>query len=222
MPQFKLRHYPENRNLDYSIEMREPFPHVGRAAMEKTDPTISTLIDLAERGDGVSADKLFGRLYAELHRLAKRQLARQGAVSLSATTLIHEAYLDMAGQEGPSFPDQGRFMAYAARVMRGLIIDHVRNRLAIKRGGHFEITALTTNIGEKSADDRELARVSQALDELAELDGSLSQIVDLKFFCGFSFGEIADMGGISERTVQRKWEKARIYLHRSLRADLPL
>ncbi len=184
--------------------------------------TISTLIDLAERGDGVSAEKLFTLLYAELHRLAKCQLARQGIVTLSATTLIHEAYLDMAAQEGQSFPDQGRFMAYAARVMRGLIIDHVRNRLAIKRGGGFELTSLTTNAEEKITDDQELARISQALDELARLDSSLSQVVDLKFFCGFSFGEIADMGGVSERTVQRKWEKARIYLHRQLRADLPL
>jgi RNA polymerase sigma factor (TIGR02999 family) len=183
--------------------------------------TVSTLIDLAEQGDGVSAEKLFGLLYAELHRLAKRQLARQGFVTLSATTLIHEAYLDMAGQEGQSFPDQGRFMMYAARVMRGLIIDHVRNRLAVKRGGRFELTSLTTNAPEEIADDRELTRISQALDELARVDGSLSQVVDLKFFCGFSFGEIADMDGVSERTVQRKWEKARIYLHRSLRADLP-
>lgn len=190
--------------------------------MEETSLTISTLIDLAEQGDGVSAGKLFALLYAELHRLAKCQLARQGVISLSATTLIHEAYLDMARQHGQSFPDQARFMAYAARVMRGLIIDHVRNRLAIKRGGQFEITALTTDVGEKITDDRELTRIGHALDELAKVDDSLSQIVDLKFFCGFSFGEIANMGGVSERTVQRKWEKARIYLHRSLQADLPL
>jgi len=83
--------------------------------METTNPTIGSLIDLAERGDGASAGKLFTLLYRELHRLAKRQLARQGAVSISATTLIHEAYLDIAAQEGRSFPDQGRFMAYAAR-----------------------------------------------------------------------------------------------------------
>lgn len=186
------------------------------------DPTISTLINLAEQGDQVSAGKLFTLLYAELHRLAKSQLARRGDVSISATTLIHEAYLDMAEQEGQSFPDRGRFMAYAARVMRGLIIDHVRNRLAIKRGGKFELTSITTNVGDSVSEDQELTRISQALNELAEVDSSLSQIVDLKFFCGFSFSEIADMVGISERTVQRKWEKARIYLHRSLRADLPL
>jgi len=194
----------------------------GWAGMGQTSTNISMLLDLAERGDKVSAGKLFDLLYAELHRLAKCQLAHQGVVSLSATTLIHEAYLSMAENEGQSFPDQGRFMAYAARVMRGLIIDHVRNRLAVKRGGRFEITALTTNIGQKVPDDKELVCLSQALDDLAAVDSSLSQIVDLKFFCGFSFSEIANMGGVSERTVQRKWEKARIYLHHSLRADLPL
>jgi RNA polymerase sigma factor (TIGR02999 family) len=191
-------------------------------AMETADPSISKLIDLAEQGDEVSAAKLFTQLYAELHRLAKRQLARQGEISISATTLIHETYLDMAAQEGRSFPDRGRFMGYAARVMRGLIIDHVRNRLAIKRGGAFELTSLTTDVGEVTSDDQELTRMSHALDELAHVDSSLSQIVDLKFFCGFSFREIADMKGLSERTVQRMWEKARIYLHRSLRADLPM
>jgi RNA polymerase sigma factor (TIGR02999 family) len=193
-----------------------------RVAMEIAKPNISSLIDLAERGDEVSAGKLFTLLYGELHRLAKRQLAHQGDVSISATTLIHEAYLDMAAQGGQSFPDRGRFMAYAARVMRGLIIDHVRNRLAIKRGGRFELTSLTTNFGEVISDDQELTRISQALDELAQVDSSLCQIVDLKFFCGFSFAEIAEMVAVSERTVQRKWEKARIYLHRSLRADLML
>jgi RNA polymerase sigma factor (TIGR02999 family) len=207
--------------LDYRSEMREAVRRV-QDAMDTVDPSISTLIDLAEQGDEVSAEKLFTLLYGELRRLAKRQLARQDEISISATTLIHETYLDMVAREGQSFPDRGRFMAYAARVMRGLIIDHVRNRLAIKRGGAFELTSLTTDVGDVTSDDQELARMSQALDELAHVDSSLSQIVDLKFFCGFSFGEIANMKGLSERTVQRKWEKARIYLHRSLRADVPL
>jgi len=208
-------------DIDYCFEMSEPVPHSGDA-METAHPSLSTLITLAEGGDEVSAERLFTLLYRELHRLAKRQLARQGDISISATTLIHEAYLDMASQEGQSFPDRGRFMAYAARVMRGLIIDHVRNRLAIKRGGRFELTSLSTNVGDVIGDDQELTRISQALDELANIDSSLSQIVDLKFFCGFSFAEIADMSGVSERTIQRKWEKARIYLHRNLRMDEPL
>jgi RNA polymerase sigma factor (TIGR02999 family) len=191
--------------------------------MEKSPLTISSLISAAERGEGAAAGKLFDVLYAELHRMAKRELGRHAApVTLSATTLLHEAYLDMAAQEGHSFPDQVHFMAYAARVMRGLIIDHARNRSAIKRGGQFEITSLNSQMIENAADPAQLTRMGEALDELAKVDHSLSDVIDLKFFCGFTFAEIADMQGVSERTVQRKWEKARIYLHRSLRADLPL
>lgn len=181
---------------------------------------VSSLIVEAEQGDESAAHALFQVLYSELHRLAKRELARQGApLSISPTTLLHEAYLDMAGRPGASFPDRGRFMGYAARVMRGLIIDHARSRQAIKRGGQFEITTLNTEVGEKVAGARELGRISDALDELAKSDPSLAEVVDLKFFCGFSFAEIAAMQGTCERTVQRKWEKARIYLHRSVRPN---
>jgi RNA polymerase sigma factor (TIGR02999 family) len=166
---------------------------------------------------------LFAALYSELHRLAKRELARHDFhVGLGATTLLHEAYLDMAAREGPSFPDQARFMGYAARVMRGLIIDHARERHAQKRGGLFEITSLDTKAMENPVDHRELLRISGTLDELGKVEPALAEIVDLKFFCGFSFAEIAAMQNVSERTVQRNWEKARIYLHRQIRADLSL
>lgn len=188
----------------------------------RVQSTISSLIIAAETGDRSAAETLFASLYSELHRIAKRELARQGApLSLGVTTLLHEAYLDMAERDGPSFPDRARFMGYATRVMRGLIIDHARNQCALKRGAQFEITSLSANTGENVADDRELIRISDALDELARVDASLAEIVDLKFFCGFSFAEIAGMRGISERTVQRKWDKARIYLHRSIQASLP-
>jgi RNA polymerase sigma factor (TIGR02999 family) len=186
-------------------------------------PTISSLIGAAQSGDSVAAEALFSALYSELHRLAKRELARWGApASLSVTTLLHEAYLDIAGREGQSFPDQARFMGYAARVMRGLVIDHARSRNAIKRGGEFEITSLKTDIGENSVDAKELSSISDALDQLAKVDPKLAELVDMKFFCGFSFAEIAALENLSERTVQRRWEKARIYLHRQIRADLPL
>jgi RNA polymerase sigma factor (TIGR02999 family) len=177
----------------------------------------------AERGDRPAAEALFAALYSELHRLAKRELARHGVpVSLSATTLLHEAYLDMAVRDGPSFPDRARFMGYAARVMRGLVIDHVRERHAQKRGGLFELTSLDTAAGENTVDHRELVHVSEALDELVKVEPALAEVVDLKFFCGFSFAEIAAMKDISERTAQRNWEKARIYLHRKIRPDLSL
>jgi RNA polymerase sigma factor (TIGR02999 family) len=182
--------------------------------------SIAVLVAAAERGDCSAADALFQALYSELHRLAKRELARQGVpMSLSATTLLHEAYLDMAAREGPSFPDQARFMGYAARVMRGLIVDHARKRQAQKRGGLFEITSLGTDPGN-AVDGHELSRISEALDELAKAEPLPAEIVDLRFFCGFTFGEIAAMKGVSERTAQREWEKARIYLHHSIRAEL--
>lgn len=203
--------------------MREAFSPLARHEVgARVQSTISSLIHAAENGDRSAAEALFASLYSELHRIAKRELARQGApMSLGVTTLLHEAYLDMAERDGPSFPDRARFMGYATRVMRGLIIDHARHQCALKRGAQFEITSLTTNAGENVADDAELTRISDALDELAKVDASLAEIVDLKFFCGFSFAEIGSMRGISERTVQRKWDKARIYLHRSIRASLP-
>jgi RNA polymerase sigma factor (TIGR02999 family) len=161
-------------------------------------------------------DVLFSTLYSELHRLARRQLAGQFIPGrLGATTLLHEAYLNMA--KGASFPDRARFMAYAARVMRGLIIDHARARNSAKKGGRYHITAITLDNLASPVDARELALINDALEELTLVEPELATLVDLKFFCGFSFAEIGGMQMISERTVQRKWEKARIYLHQSIR-----
>ena len=187
------------------------------------ETSISRLIGAADKGDVGAADTLFSALYSELHRLAKRALAHEGAaMSLGASTLLHEAYLDMAAREGTAFPDRARFMGYAARVMRNLIIDHARERHAQKRGGLFEITSLDTDAMEQAVDHLELAHISEALDELAKVEPGLAEIIDLKFFCGFSFAEIAAMRKVSERTVQRNWETARIYLHRKIRTDLSL
>src|SRR4051794_21128501 len=135
---------------------------------------------------------MFSTLYSELHRLAKRELARLGGrANMSITTVLHEAYLDMSERAGTLFPDQARFMGYAARVMRGLIIDHARQRSAQKRGGEFEITSLDNHDVENPADAKELSLISDALDQLAKVEPELSELVDLKFFCGFSFAEIA-------------------------------
>ena len=182
------------------------------------EPSLAALLAAADGGDRSALDALFATLYSELHRLARRQLSRgAGPMTLGTTTLLHEAYLDMAEREGGGFPDRGRFMAYAARVMRGLIIDYIRHRRAQKRGGQFEMTTLETSVSDSVAQERELTELSDALDELASIDAALAEIVDLKFFCGFSFVEIAAMRAVSERTVQRQWEKARIYLHGVLR-----
>jgi len=184
------------------------------------EPRIQELIGQAEGGNPAASEQLFATLYAELHRLADIQLKRIGPdLSLGTTTLLHEAYLDLAGREGVQFPDQARFLGYAARAMRGLVINYARRARALKRGGGaFEITLADSKAGAPAAgmDATELQQLSEALDELAGLEPALAQLVDLHFFCGYSFGEIAGMRGVSERTVQRDWRKARLLLHHTL------
>ncbi|MGA8782096.1 MAG: ECF-type sigma factor, partial [Terracidiphilus sp.] len=125
---------------------------------------ISSLIVAAERGDRPSAEALFAALYSELHRLAKRELARSGLpVTLSATTLLHEAYLDMAARDGPSFPDRARFMGYAARVMRGLIIDHVRV-------AHAQGDPTSSNLGQFAEAEASLKKAQGFVDSVLAVD----------------------------------------------------
>jgi len=183
--------------------------------------TIGSLLASAERGDATAADALFTALYSELHRLAGRQLAGRSNLTLGTTTLLHEAYLNMSRQEGATFPDRARFMAYAARVMRRLIIDYARRRQAQKRGGAFQITSLIGDPEAFAADEKELEHISAALDDLAAADPPLAELVDLRFFGGFSLSEIAAMRGVSERTIQRHWEKARLYLYQAIRHEMP-
>lgn len=161
----------------------------------------------------------FEALYAELRRMARRELFKGGQeAQMSPTTLLHEAYLQMSGRPGLQFADRAHFMAYAARAMRGIAIDHARARGAQKRGGGLDITALDTYVSENAmapanAAAEDLEQVSAAVDRLAAIDTRLAELVDLKFFVGLTFAEIAALRGGSERTAQRDWEKARALLH---------
>jgi RNA polymerase sigma factor (TIGR02999 family) len=164
----------------------------------------------------VTQSRLFASLYGELRQLAERQLRRNAGVPVSPTTLLHEAYLGMHGRDAV-FPDRERFIGYAARVMRGLIIDFMRERRALKRGGDFQITHLPTQVPEVDKDDTNLSQLSDALDELAVHDPRLAELVDLRYFCGYTFDEIAAQRGTSARTVKRDWEKARALLLHQLK-----
>jgi RNA polymerase sigma factor (TIGR02999 family) len=178
---------------------------------------VAVMVERAEAGDASAKDALFASLYGELHRLAQSHIRQGGGrLTMGTTTLLHEAYLDLSSRSTVTFPDRLRFLKYASRAMRNLIIDYVRARHAQKRGG--EITFITDGQGEVDGPDSaaSLATLGDALDELARLDASLAELVDLKFFSGFSFGEIAAMRGVSERTVQRDWVKARLLLHTAL------
>ena len=160
---------------------------------------------------------LFTTLYDDLCRLARREVRRNGARDIMSTgTLVHEAWFDIGGRSSLAFEDTGRFLAYAARAMRGLVIDRVRARHAQKRGGGLSITSLDTHNADQVAQPELLENIGDALDELATLEPELAHVVDLKFFCGFTLAEVATMQGVSERTVQRQWEKARLLLYRAL------
>lgn len=193
--------------------------------MTETDlnPEFAALLRRANAADPTAADQLFALLYDELHRLAERQLRQGGAsLTLGTTTLVHEAYLSMAGRSGAVFPDRARFFGYAARAMRGLVIDYARRRRAIKRDRQLEITlqeegAAAPGVQEASAD---LTALGAALEELAGLDPALAELVDLHYFAGFTLVEIAELRGVAERTVQRDWRKARLLLHRTLGQEL--
>jgi RNA polymerase sigma factor (TIGR02999 family) len=167
--------------------------------------------DKAPRGE---QEQLFASLYADLRRIAERELRQHPGSSVSPTTLVHEAYINLAGRE-VSFQDRARFLGYVARAMRGLLIDFVRQRHALKRGAEFEITHLTTG-HEELPDSAQLTHLSEALDALAKMDPRLAEVVDLRYFCGFSFAEIAMLRSSSARTVQRDWEKARLLLYHEL------
>jgi RNA polymerase sigma factor (TIGR02999 family) len=109
-----------------------------------------------------------------------------------------------------------RFLKYASRAMRGLVIDYIRSKRAHKRGGEITFTAIDEAQLESPKTEGELDRLGHALDELSRIDAALTELVDLKFFCGFSFVEIAEMRAVSERTVRRDWAKARLLLHGAL------
>ncbi len=182
------------------------------------DSELDILIRSSEGGDPRAREQLFTVLYAELHALAQRQLRRSASMTLSPTTLLHETYLDMSSRESGAFPDRARFLAYASRAMRGLIVDYHRSRSAKKRGGEFEITALPTELPEGES-ELQLDRLSEAVDALNDIDPRLAQVVDLKFFCGLTFAEIGAALDASERTIKRDWEKARILLQHEMQED---
>jgi RNA polymerase sigma factor (TIGR02999 family) len=194
----------------------------GAAGRGDVPTDIETLIRRADMADGVAADRLFALLYDELHRLAEHHLRRRGAsLTLGTTTLLHEAYLNVAERGDLAFDDRSRFFAYASRAMRTVVIDYARRRRATKRGRGVEITLAGDE--PPSADSMrtaaELEALSDALGELAAVAPALAELVDLHFFCGFTFAEIAALRGTSERTVQRNWRKARLLLHRTLLGD---
>ena len=181
---------------------------------------ITQWLDAARGGNREALDRVLGTLYDELHAMARRQLAGQQEQTLDATALVHEAYLKLIGSHGAEFGDRAHFFAYAATAMRSVVVDHVRQRLAQKRGGGLErVTSIPEDGDGAIRLDEELLALDGALDKLAAVDPRLAQVVELRYFGGLSELEIAALQDRSERSIRRDWQKARLFLLASLEGD---
>jgi RNA polymerase sigma factor (TIGR02999 family) len=161
-----------------------------------------------------SVQALFPLLYNELRRLARSRLAAGGRHTLLDTaSLVHEAYLRMQRDGGVALNDREHFLAYAATTMRSVVIDFVRRRNADRRGGGVEHVTLDTRAAEElGASDDEILAVHEALETLAKVDPRLVSVVEMRYFAGLSDLEIAAALGLSDRTVRRDWDRARLLL----------
>ena len=172
---------------------------------------------LTDSGDSGAAESLFPLLYEELRRIAHRQLAveREGH-TLCTTALVHEAYVKLADQTRAQFASRAHFLAVAAQAMRRILVGYARKVRAEKRGGNWrrlDLDQVDIPVEERA---EALVGLDGALERLTELSPRLSQVVECRFFGGLSETEIAEALGLTPRTVQRDWVKARILLRRVL------
>jgi RNA polymerase sigma factor (TIGR02999 family) len=179
---------------------------------------VTTLPETVRSDASANASELFQLLYRELRSLAHEQSRRHAQPAIHTTALVHEAYLRFKSSGELRIEDRRHFLAYAAHVMRSVVVDHARTQLAEKRGsGSAPLTLNTDLINSVTASSAEVVNVHEALAELAALDERLAKVVEMKYFGGMTEEEIADVLEISVRTVQRDWEKARLILSASLR-----
>lgn len=175
---------------------------------------LTTLLESARQGDQKAAGQAFSLLYEDLRRLAAARLRPHRTMTLLGTTsLVHEAFLKIVGADALPVENRHHFFAYASRVMRSVIVDYARARAAERRGGDAEHVVLDTQLSEQiAAPENDALRVHEAMEVLEKAEPRLAQVAEMRFFGGLSEPEIAEALGLSERTVRRDWEKARLLL----------
>ena len=178
---------------------------------------ITRLLQQAAVGDRAALDAVYASLYPELKRVARSRLRQQGrADAMNTTMLVHESFVRLINAQGLRLEDRRHFFAYAAKTMRHIIIDNARELLAERRGGgaeHVTLSGATAQMADASGD---LVRVGDALHELEAVDPELAELVEMRYFGGYSEAEIAELQGVTERTVRRRWDKARAWLYLAL------
>ena len=175
---------------------------------------ITQLLQRMNAGEAGARDALFAAAYQELSRMARSRLRGGGrSMVLETTSLVHESYLRLVGVGALKAEDRRGFFAYASQVMRSVILDNVRERMALRRGGDTPQLTLHTWMADNLAGDEEtILKVHEALQALEEADKRLAQVVEMRYFGGYSLEEIAESLELTERTVRRDWEKARLIL----------
>ena len=165
---------------------------------------------------------LYPVVYEELKRIAHRHLSESGSNdTLSTTELVHEAYLKLSPASADHWQNRGHFFGAASRAMRQVLVDFARKRQALKRGGAGERITLDSSHAALELELDQILAIDAALDRLNSVDERLRQVVELKFFAGLSETEIAKFLGVTTRTVERDWVKARLFLLRELEQPKP-
>lgn len=180
---------------------------------------ITSLLEAARQGDRGAADRLFALLYSDLRRLAHSRMHKSGHLtSMDTTSLVHESFLRLKGVGALDFPDREHFLAYAARVMRSVVVDLVRSRQAERHGGGAErVTYDEASCDAAQRHDDEVLQVHDALEALARTDARLARVVELRYFGGLTEDEVAATLEVNVRTVQRDWQRARLFLSLALK-----
>jgi RNA polymerase sigma factor (TIGR02999 family) len=180
---------------------------------------VTTLLSAIGQGEREALGRLYALLYPELRRLAHSRVRRSGDMTLLDTTsLVHESYLRFERSGAVKMVDRSQFMAYAAQVMRSVVVDLVRRRQSDRRGGAAVHVEFDEANAVEAVDPREgdVLRVHESLEALAAIDARLVQVVEMRYFAGMTEGEIAEVLGLTVRTVARDWQKARLFLHACL------
>lgn len=181
---------------------------------------VTLLLAAAQQGQADALNRLFDLLYPELRQLASARMRKTDArVMLDTTALVHECYLRLLKLDELSLNDRGHFLAYAAKVMRSVVVDLAREQQALRRGGDMAFVTLDTAVaqGLPSGED-EVLHIHEALQSLAEIDPRLVKVVEMRYFIGLDNSEIAQALDVSTRTVERDWERARSFLFSALKA----
>ena len=179
---------------------------------------LTDLLRRAQQGDSEAANAVFAATYPELRRLARARLRGGGRHTLLDTTsLVHESYLRFVANKSLRLEDRVHFMRYAGRVMRSVIVDFARRRGALRRGRDITRVSLTLDVDGAKGGEAEILRVNEALDALTARDPRMARVVEMRYFGGMNETEIAEALAVTDRTVRRDWEKARLWLAEWLR-----